>query len=332
MIKREYPSRILITGGHEVGGVSSFAESLCEGFAALGISAEIVSPSRIFGRWRDLRDPSVLKILSTTAVFAAPFARRAICVAHGFPRPDVQGWMKALGVTASFKIAGWFAQLVAVSYYSAIHLRTIFNLRVDAVIHNPLNDAFFTERASGWEGRDSITFAGRLHPSKGLERILPAMLVVLEEHPELRAAIVGDGELRALVEAAARCNSRIELVGQVPPNEVRMWLRRTRVFISGCETEALGIAYLEALSQGCVVVMPACGGGVEIAPELIGSTIHLYSGEGSEPVARTLRRALAAVPAEISLAAYSSRAIAHAYLELDCCSNAHAAELAEAIL
>ncbi len=78
--------------------------------------------------------------------------------------------------------------------------------------------------------------------------------------------------------------------------------------------------------------MPACGGGVEIAPELIGSTIHLYSGEGSEPVARALRGALAAAPAEISLAAYSSRSIAHAYLEVDCCSNAHAAELAEAIL
>jgi len=331
MIKREYPSRILITGGHEVGGVSSFAETLREGFASLGISAEIVSPSRIFARWRDLRDPRVLKILSTTAVFAAPFARRAICVAHGFPRPDAQGWTKALGVTASFKIAGWFTQLVAVSYYSAIHLRTIFNLRVDSVIHNPLNDAFLAERGSGREERDCITFAGRLHPAKGLERILPAMLAVLEEHPELRVAIVGDGMVRPLVEAAARGNSRIELVGQVSPSEVRTWLRRTRVFVSGCETEALGITYLEALSQGCNVVMPACGGGVEIAPESIGSTIHLYSGEGSEPVARALRRALAAAPAEISLAAYSSRSVAHAYLEVDCRRSAQAAELAEAI-
>jgi glycosyltransferase involved in cell wall biosynthesis len=331
MMKREYPSRVLITGGHEVGGVSSFAATLGEGFASLGISAEIVSPSRMFARWRDLRDPRVLKILTTTAVFAAPFARRAICVAHGFPRSDVQGWTKALGVTASFKVAGWSAQLVAVSYYSAIHLRTIFNLHVDAVIHNPLNDAFLAERVSGREGRDCITFAGRLHPSKGLDRILPAMLSVLEEHPELRAVIVGDGELRSMLEEATRGDSRIELVGQVPPSEVRAWLRRTKVFVSGCETEALGIAYLEALSQGCNVVMPACGGGVEIAPELIGSAIHLYSGGGSEPVARALRNALTAAPAEISLAAYSSRAVAHAYLAVDRCSNAQPAELAEAI-
>jgi glycosyltransferase involved in cell wall biosynthesis len=331
MMKREYPSRILITGGHEVGGVSSFAESLGEGFAALGIPAEIVSPSRIFARWRDLRDPRVLKILSTTAVFAAPFARRAICVAHGFPRPDVQGWIKVLGVMASFKVAGWFAQLVAVSYYSAIHLRTIFNLHVDAVIHNPLNDAFLADKENGWEGRDCITFAGRLHPSKGLDRILPAMLAVLEEHPELRAAIVGDGELRSMLEAATRGHSRIELVGQVPPSEVRTWLRRTKVFVSGCETEALGIAYLEALSQGCSVVMPACGGGLEIAPELIGSAIHLYSGEGSEPITRALRNALAAAPAEMSLAAYSSRTIAQAYLAADTYCAAESILVTEAV-
>jgi hypothetical protein len=111
---------------------------------------------------------------------------------------------------------------------------------------------------------------------------------------------------------------------------VRAWLRRTRVFVSGCETEALGIAYLEALSQGCNVVMPACGGGVEIAPGLIGRTIHLYSGEGSEPVARALRRALAATPAEISLAAYSSRAIAQAYLAADSCCAAKSALVTEA--
>jgi len=326
------PAKVLITGGHELGGVASFAEGLCAGFHDLGVPAEIIAPSHIFARWRELRDPRVLKILSTTAVFAAPFARRTICVAHGFPRPDVQGWMKALAVAASFKLAGRCARLVAVSHYAAIHLRTIFNLRVDAVIHNPLHDAFLEERGNDAPQRDCITFAGRLHPSKGLDRILPAMRAVLFEHPELRAAIVGDGELRPALEAAARGNARIEFAGQVPPGEVRKWLRRTRVFISGCETEALGIAYLEALSQGCAVVMPACGGGVEIAPELIGSAIHLYSGRGSEPVVRALGSALAAAPAEIPLAAYSPRAIARAYLAVDYGRDVQAAELAEAIL
>jgi hypothetical protein len=77
--------------------------------------------------------------------------------------------------------------------------------------------------------------------------------------------------------------------------------------------------------------MPACGGGVEIAPELIGNAIHLYSGSGSEPVARALRSALAAAPAEISLAAYSSRAIAHAYLAADSCCATESTFVTEAV-
>src|SRR5882757_5922630 len=132
------PTKVLITGGREVGGLSVFAEGLREGFTELGIAAEIISPSGILSRWRDLRDPGVLKILSTTAVFAAPFARRAICVAHGFPRPDAQGWPKTLAILASFKLANLSSdsRLTTVSDYVAVHLRAIYRLRVDAVIHN----------------------------------------------------------------------------------------------------------------------------------------------------------------------------------------------------
>lgn len=46
---------------------------------------EIISPSRIFSRLQELRDPRILKILSTTAIYAAPFARRSICMAYGVP-------------------------------------------------------------------------------------------------------------------------------------------------------------------------------------------------------------------------------------------------------
>ncbi|MGD0097471.1 MAG: glycosyltransferase family 4 protein [Terracidiphilus sp.] len=312
-----FPSKVLITGGHQTGGVASFAEALREGFVDLGIAAEVVPSSYILSHWHDLRDPDVLKVLSTTAVFAAPFSKRTICVAHGCPRPGMQGWIRALGIVASYKLAKWNARLVAVSHYSALHLRTIYNLRVDAVIHNPLDDLFL--EAGGDEGarRDCITFAGRLHPSKRLDQVFPAIRALLHENPPLRAAIVGDGELRPTLEAAAGRDPRIEFAGEISRSEVRKWLRRTRVFVSGCEVEALGIAYLEALSQGCAVVMPASGGGLEIAPELIGSAIHLYSGAGSEPVVRALRRALAALPTRISLSAYSARAAAKAYLAAD---------------
>jgi glycosyltransferase involved in cell wall biosynthesis len=307
------PSKVIITSGSAAGGVASFAESLCAGFAALGVPAEVMPPRKIFAHWHDLRNPDVLKILSTTAVFAAPFAPRTLCVAHGFPRADVQGWLKVAGITASFRIANRFSRLIAVSHYVEVHLRTIFNLRVDAVIHNPLHESFFHYEPSG-EPRDLITFVGRLHPCKGIDRIFPAICELLHENQTLRACFIGGGELRSALEEKSGGNPRIEFTGPLPREAVRAHLRRTKVFVSACETEALGIAYLEALSQGCAVVMPACGGGLEIAPELIGKTIFLFSNKPNHDVLQAMRRGLEVLPQTTPLGGYSSCSIAAAYL------------------
>jgi glycosyltransferase involved in cell wall biosynthesis len=317
-MKDGHPARVLITGGREIGGVAAFAEGLRAGFSEMSIPAEIVAPSKILQRWRDLRDPRVLKILSTTAVFAAPFARRAICMAHGFPRADVQGWIRVMGIVASYRLAGWNSRLAAVSDYVAVHLCSIFDIRVDAVLRNPLSPLFLEATEEDGPPREYVTYAGRLHPSKGLDRVFPAMCDLIREYPSLRACIIGEGELRGRLEAAAGGDPRIEFKGALSQTELRAWLRRSKVFVSGCETEALGISYLEALSQGCAVVMPACGGGVEIAPDLIGSTIHLFSATpADESIAGALRHALRAEPKTAPLEAYSPRAVARRYLALD---------------
>jgi glycosyltransferase involved in cell wall biosynthesis len=313
------PKKVLITGGREVGGVRAFAEGLREGFLELGIPADIISPSEILSRWRDLRDPSVLKILSTTAVFAAPFARRAICVAHGFPRSDMQGWLKTLAILASFKLANlfWDCPLATVSDYVAIHLRAIYGLRVDAVIHNPLQSVFCEPWQSS-ESRNYLTYVGRLVPAKNLHQLLPAMQQLLYEDPELRVCIIGDGRQRRELEALVQDEPRIEFAGNLDTLDVRTYLRKTKVFVSGCETEALGLAYVEALSQGCAVAMPACGGGLEIAPALIGTQIQLLplSFQGVE-VLDVLQRAARSTSYSVPFDAYAPGAIAAKYLKCD---------------
>lgn len=321
------PAKVLISSGRASGGVASFAESLCEGFRSLGIPAEAVAPAQILWRWRDLRNPEVLKILSTSAVFAAPYARRALCVAHGFPRADVQGWLRLACIVASFKLASRFSRLIAVSHYAAVHLRTIFNLRVDGVIHNPLHRAFL-ESVPEAASRNLITFVGRLHPCKRLDRIVPAICALVEENPELRACLIGEGELRSELETMIAGYPRVELTGALPRESVRGYLRQTRLFVSGCETEALGIAYLEALSQGCVVAMPACGGGLEIASDKIGGSVQLLPlpldpGE----VLKQLRRALQSKQAAIGLDRFDPAAIAQRYLDADAARLAPEAEV-----
>src|SRR6516164_2974215 len=118
------PSKIIITGGREVGGVASVASALADGFNQLGIPSEVIPPRAIFSRLRDLRDPGILKILSTTAVFASPLAKRAIGIAHGIPAADVSGWPTFSGVIGSYILANRSrVPLVAISEYTAIHLQ-----------------------------------------------------------------------------------------------------------------------------------------------------------------------------------------------------------------
>src|SRR6266849_2820512 len=319
-MKVDAPSKVLITGGKEVGGVSSFAEGLHEGFADLGIPSEVILPSRILWRWRDLRDPKVLKILSTTAVYAAPFARRAICMAHGIPRAHRRGGLRMLAVLGTWKLANVCSgtQLVSVSMYTAVHLEALFNLRSDGVIRNPVKPIFLEPLEETEQERRYITLAGRLDPCKNLHRLVPSIRDLLDESPSLRVCIIGEGGQKEELEDAVKGDSRFEFKGYVNDLDLRTWLRRTKVVVSGNETEGLGIAYLEALSQGCAVAMPASGGGLEVALDQIGSSVHLLplSFDRAE-VLSVLRRSLASPNSPISMAAYRAEEVAKAYLRVD---------------
>lgn len=313
------PERVLITGGREVGGLTAFAAGLSEGFTSLGIPSEVIPPSLIFKRWRELRDPGLLKILSTTAVFAAPFARRAICVAHGFARADAQGWTRMLAILSSFKLATCTSQarLVAVSDYVRAHLNGIFNLRVDAVIRNPVRSCFLEPNSESGP-RHYLTYVGRLLSAKNMHRLLPAMSDLQREYPDLRICVIGDGPQREALQASFRTDPPIEFTGNLDPFAVRNFLRRTKVFVSGNEMEPFGITYLEALSQGCAVAMPACGGGLEIALDQIGKRVFLLplSFDRAE-VTAVLRCALGSAQGSVSMAAYQAEAVAEAYLGVD---------------
>lgn len=311
------PAKVLITGGCELGGVSSFAEGLRAGFSELGIPVEIVMPSRVFSRWRDLRDPRVLKILSTTAVFAAPFARRSICMAHGVPRADAQGWLKMIGILGSYKLANLVpgAQLIAVSHYTAVTLRALFNIATDAVVLNPVKPFYLEPDREPNRERRYITYVGRLVSAKNLHRMIPAIRDLLDETPGLRACVIGEGAMRLQLEAMVEGDARFEFKGAPSDAAVRDWLRRTRVFVSGNEVEGFGITYLEAMTQGCVVAMPASGGGLEIALEKVGASVQLLplSWERSELLA-TLRRALREAWTPVNTEPYTVKATASCYL------------------
>lgn len=269
---------------------------------------------------RELRDPNILKILSTTAVFAAPFARRAICIAHGIPCAKYQGWKRLLLISTSFKIANMSsgAQLVAVSEYTASHLDAIFGISVDKVILNPVNDLYLDCEGNISEERNLITYMGRLTSQKGLLQVMPIIRDFLDKEPTLEMCIIGEGPEKDSLMKLVDGDSRFRFLGKLDNNAALNVLSRTKIFVSANKVEGLGIAYLEALSQGCIVVMPAGGGGLEIALEQIGSQVHLLPlSLDHDQCLKVFKKALTSTPAPFRMHSFSAASVAAEYLSVD---------------
>jgi len=314
------PDRVLITGGREIGGVRSFADSLAEGFSALGIPSRIISPGRIISELSELRDPRVLKILSTGAVYAAPLARRAICIAHGVPGAAYNGWARMALIIGSYKLAHACSgtQLVAVSQYTASQLEVFFGSPVDEIVLNAVKSVYLDGSIDTLAERNYITYLGRLTTAKGIARLLPVIRDILDEQPGLRMCIVGEGPEKASMMASVSGDPRFEFAGNISDEAARDQLRRTRLFISGHKAEGFGITYLEALSQGCAVAMPAGGGGVEIALDRVGTQVHLFplSFDRQQTLA-ALRNAVRSDCTPLPMKGYSAQDVAQAYLNVD---------------
>ncbi len=310
--------KVIISGGREVGGLNAFANALANGFEELDIEAEVLSPKQIvLHRKRELRDESILKIFSTKAVFLAPFAKNSVCVAHGFPRLDGQSFITLIMVLISFWIAKKASILVSVSYYVKRHLTACYNIEPDHVIYNPVSNLFLNNNTND-NSREYITYVGRFHKVKKVGLFINPLKKVLDTNPNMKVVLVGHGDQKDNILDLIGGDGRFEILDSLSHGEIIALLDKTKVFFSGCETEALGISYIEALSRGANVVMPNSGGGLEIAPSLIGSRVFTYSlKEDFEEIVNVFYHALATEGDEyFSAQNFSAEIVAKEYLQL----------------
>jgi glycosyltransferase involved in cell wall biosynthesis len=112
-----------------------------------------------------------------------------------------------------------------------------------------------------------VLFVGRLVEKKGCELLIRAMAQVAERHPGAELVVIGDGVLRARLEAqAAASGVRHRFLGAQPASVVREWMGRSRVFCvpsleaASGDREGFGLVFLEAQAMGLPVVSFASGG------------------------------------------------------------------------
>jgi hypothetical protein len=163
--------------------------------------------------------------------------------------------------------------------------------------------------APGTDGKDVAALTYAANPrKKGLDSVLEAWRRAradgqLREGEELLVAGTSERELkRAGIDAAGQAGVRV--LGPLSSQEYRSLVRRARVFMCAPRREDYGIAQLEALADGCLLVTtPAPGpyAALPIARELDPRLV-------SEDLAGALRCALREPPAHYAVRALAALA------------------------
>ena len=113
-----------------------------------------------------------------------------------------------------------------------------------------------------------LVFAGRLEWEKGVFDLLDALPTLRRRVPGLRLVMAGEGGQRAELEKklrAKRLGRAVELVGRVPPDELRKLFGRAAAVVVPSRYEPFGIVALEAAAAGAPLVLADTGGLAEIA-------------------------------------------------------------------
>jgi phosphatidylinositol alpha-1,6-mannosyltransferase len=128
--------------------------------------------------------------------------------------------------------------------------------------------------------RPTIVTVARIEERyKGHDAMLRALPLVLAKVPDAQWVVIGDGSLRAGLEALARSSGiagSVRFLGAVDDEERNVWLRRANVLAmpsrlpaGGFAGEGFGIAYLEAGAYG----KPVVGGNVGGALDAVGDGV-----------------------------------------------------------
>jgi glycosyltransferase involved in cell wall biosynthesis len=104
-----------------------------------------------------------------------------------------------------------------------------------------------------------VAAVGRLHPIKGLDRLLAAFAVVARRHPTARLRIAGAGPRPQALALAAHARTlgvadRLDVTGLLDRDALRRLLTDAAALALPSLYENFGMVVLEALREGCPVV------------------------------------------------------------------------------
>jgi len=171
------------------------------------------------------------------------------------------------------KIAFTFGGVVPVSISEEVadSVRLVYGAKLQSpVIFNGVDTKRFAcsnckkEKQEG--GEIILLHVGRFSPSKNHKLLIEAFSYALNQNPNLRLWLVGDGELRPSIEEMVQklgLGDRIRFLGI--RSDVHKLLEQADVFVLSSDWEGMPLSILEAMAAGKPVVATSVGG----VPELV---------------------------------------------------------------
>ena len=118
-------------------------------------------------------------------------------------------------------------------------------------------------------GAPTVVSVGRLERVKGTDVLIRAFSTVVQQFPQARLEVIGEGSLRPEIERLIRdlgLDRHVVLRGAMPPQSIRARLHQADVLAMPSRNEAFGLAALEGMAAGLPVVASETGG----LPDLVG--------------------------------------------------------------
>jgi glycosyltransferase involved in cell wall biosynthesis len=169
---------------------------------------------------------------------------------------------------------------------SALHGKT-------TVILNAINLREVPRAIPANERGDYIVCSGHLQEHKGQDVLLRAFAEVAEDFPNLRLELVGDGPMRAEVEALIRdlsLNGKVILRGGLPREKALPIMQRAALTCVPSRRETFGLVLLESMAMEVPIVATRVGGIPEVVRD--GLEALLAPSEDHKQLAQTIKRAL----------------------------------------
>lgn len=232
---------------------------------------------------------------ATVALLAARIAGAGFSMTvHG---PEEFDKPRLIGLARKIEAARF---VVGVSSYGVSQLRRLvgpaFWGRIRQV-HCGVEKGFYNGAPASPASPPTFVCVGRLSEQKGQLTLVEAAARLKREGRDFTVRFVGDGEMRAAIEAAARESGvadRIALLGWKSPREVRAEIESSRAFVLPSYAEGLPVSIMEAMALSRPVISTYVAG----IPELViaGETGWLAPAADAEALAAAMSAVLDSSP------------------------------------